>query len=183
MAWNMFLLERWKNSDYFILSIKASGWRAYFQTLLKMEHIGKGWGAHLVFIHTYVYIMFYWKKHFSTYLFRFLVYRLNLLLFRVTLSVHSKACKVHLKITTVRCYCSIIWIWHFETNLESIHVHNIFEANFVIFWWNFLFFWRTTWGQNKVAYCFYFIAKWNLFEIEINWSNRTMHDFKGSVEW
>ena len=25
MAWNMFLLERWKNSDYFILSIKASG--------------------------------------------------------------------------------------------------------------------------------------------------------------
>ena len=49
MAWNMFLLEHWKNSDYFILSIKASGWRAYcFQTLLKMEHIGKGWGAHLV---------------------------------------------------------------------------------------------------------------------------------------
>ena len=62
-------------------------------------------------IYTYIcilYIMFYWKKHFSTYLFRFLVYRLNLLLFRVTLSVHSKACKVHLKITTVRCYCSII---------------------------------------------------------------------------
>ena len=49
MAWNMFLLEHWKNSDYFILSIKASGWRAYcFQTLLKMERIGKGWGAHLV---------------------------------------------------------------------------------------------------------------------------------------
>ena len=25
-------------------------------------------------------------------------------------------------------------IWHFETNLESIRVHDIFEANFVIFW-------------------------------------------------
>ena len=49
MTWNMFLLEHWKNSDYFILSIKASGWRAYcFQTLLKMERIEKGWGAHLV---------------------------------------------------------------------------------------------------------------------------------------
>ena len=23
---------------------------------------------------------------------------------------------------------------YFEVNLESIHVHNIFEANFVIFW-------------------------------------------------
>ena len=34
-----------KNSDYFILSVKASGWRAYcFQTLLKMEHIRKGRG-------------------------------------------------------------------------------------------------------------------------------------------
>ena len=34
-----------KNSDYFILSVKASGWRAYcFQTLLKMEHIRKEWG-------------------------------------------------------------------------------------------------------------------------------------------
>ena len=41
------------------------------------------------------------EKAFSTYLFRFLVYRLNLLLFRVTLSVHSKVCKVRLKITTV----------------------------------------------------------------------------------
>ena len=29
-----------------------------------------------------------------------------------------------------RCY----WIWYSETNIESIHVHNIFEANFVIFW-------------------------------------------------
>ena len=50
MTWNMFLLEHWKNNDYFILSVKASGWRTYcFQTLLKMEHIGKGWeGAHLV---------------------------------------------------------------------------------------------------------------------------------------
>ena len=49
MTWNMFLLEHWKNSDYIILSVKASGWRAYcFQTLLKMEHIRKGWGAHLV---------------------------------------------------------------------------------------------------------------------------------------
>ena len=50
MTWNMFLLEHWKNSDYFILSVTASGWRAYcFQTLLKMEHIRKGWGgAHLV---------------------------------------------------------------------------------------------------------------------------------------
>ena len=49
MTWNMFLLEHWKNSDYFILSIKASGWMAYcFQTLLKMEHIGKGWGLNLV---------------------------------------------------------------------------------------------------------------------------------------
>ena len=38
-----------------------------------------------------------------------------------SLSVHSKVCKVHLKITTA------------ETNLESTHVHNIFEANFVIF--------------------------------------------------
>ena len=46
---NMFLLEHWKNSDYFILSVKASGSRAYcFQTLLKIEHIRKGWGAHLV---------------------------------------------------------------------------------------------------------------------------------------
>ena len=46
MAWNMFLLEHWKNSDYFILSIKASGWRACcFQTLLKMERIGKGGGG------------------------------------------------------------------------------------------------------------------------------------------
>ena len=35
--------------DYFILSVKASGWRAYcFHTFLKMEHIRKGWGAHLV---------------------------------------------------------------------------------------------------------------------------------------
>ena len=35
-----------ENSDYFILSIKASGQRAYcFQTLLKMEHIGKGGGG------------------------------------------------------------------------------------------------------------------------------------------
>ena len=43
------LLEHWKNSDYFIPSVKASGWRAYcFQILLKMEHIRKGWGAHLV---------------------------------------------------------------------------------------------------------------------------------------
>ena len=41
------------------------------------------------------------EKAFSTYLFRFLVCRLNLLLSRVTLSVHSKVCKVHLKITTV----------------------------------------------------------------------------------
>ena len=41
------------------------------------------------------------EKAFSTYLFCFLVYRLNLLLFRVTLSVHLKVCKVHLKITTV----------------------------------------------------------------------------------
>ena len=49
MAWNMFLLEHWKNSDYFILSIKASGWSAYcFQTLLNMEHIEKRWGAYLV---------------------------------------------------------------------------------------------------------------------------------------
>ena len=49
MTWNMFLLEHWKNSDYFILSVKVSGCRAYcFQTLLKMEHIRKGWGAYLV---------------------------------------------------------------------------------------------------------------------------------------
>ena len=49
MTWNMFSLEHWKNSDYFILSVKVSGWRAYcFQTLLKMEHIRKGFGAHLV---------------------------------------------------------------------------------------------------------------------------------------
>ena len=42
MTWNMFLLEHWKNNDYFILSVKVSGWRAYcFQTLLKMEHIRK----------------------------------------------------------------------------------------------------------------------------------------------
>ena len=38
-----------KNSDYFILSVEASGWKAYcFLTLLKMEHIRKGWGAHFV---------------------------------------------------------------------------------------------------------------------------------------
>ena len=50
MTWNMFLLQHWKNNDYFILSVKASGWRAYcFQTLLKMEHIRRGGGgAHLV---------------------------------------------------------------------------------------------------------------------------------------
>ena len=49
MTWNMFSLEHWKNIDHFILSIKASVWRAYcFQTLLKMEPIGKEWGAHLV---------------------------------------------------------------------------------------------------------------------------------------
>ena len=49
MTWNMFLLEHWKNGDYFILSVKGSGCRAYcFQTLLKMEHIRNGWGAHLV---------------------------------------------------------------------------------------------------------------------------------------
>ena len=49
MTWNVFLLEHWKNSDYFILSVKVPGWRACcFQTLLKMEHIRKGWGAHLV---------------------------------------------------------------------------------------------------------------------------------------
>ena len=41
-----------KQYDYFILSVKASGWRAYcFQTRLKMEHIRKGWGAHLVIFH------------------------------------------------------------------------------------------------------------------------------------
>ena len=44
----MFLLEHSKHSDYFILSIKVSEWRAYcFLTLLKMVPIGKGW-AHLV---------------------------------------------------------------------------------------------------------------------------------------
>ena len=43
---NMFLLEHWKNIDYFILSIEASGWRAYcFQTLLKIKHIRKGGGG------------------------------------------------------------------------------------------------------------------------------------------
>ena len=52
MTWNMFLLEHWKNSDYFILSVKASGWRAYcFQTLLKMEHIRKGWEN--IYFYTY----------------------------------------------------------------------------------------------------------------------------------
>ena len=30
--------------------------------------------------------------------------------------------------------CICYWIWHSETNVESIHVHNIFEANFVLFW-------------------------------------------------
>ena len=43
----MFLLEHWKNSDYFILSIKASGWRAYcFQT--QNAAYWKGVGVHLV---------------------------------------------------------------------------------------------------------------------------------------
>ena len=49
MTWNMFLLEHWKNNDYFILSVKASGWRAYcFQTLLKMEHIRRGRGLNVI---------------------------------------------------------------------------------------------------------------------------------------
>ena len=49
MTCNMFLLEHWKNSDYFILSIEAPRWMTYcFLTLLKMEPIEKGWGAHLV---------------------------------------------------------------------------------------------------------------------------------------
>ena len=52
------------------------------------------------YVYTYVYLVLS-EKAFSTYLFCFLVYRLNLLLFRVTLSVHSKVCKVYLKITTV----------------------------------------------------------------------------------
>ena len=42
-----------------------------------------------------------------------------------------KSCKVHLKITTV--VDVIAAIRHFEINLESIQVHNMFEANFVIF--------------------------------------------------
>ena len=33
-----------------------------------------------------------------------------------------------------------------------------------------------------LAYCLYFIAKSKLFEIEINRSNRTIHDFEGSVK-
>ena len=38
-----------KKSNYFILSVKASGWWACcFQTLLKMGHIRKRRGAHLV---------------------------------------------------------------------------------------------------------------------------------------
>ena len=94
MTWNMFLLEHWKNSDYFILSVKAFGWKAYcFHTSLKMEHIRKSErGGGLI-----VYVSCFIGKAFSAYLFCFLVYRLNLLLFRVTLSVHSKVCKVHLK--------------------------------------------------------------------------------------
>ena len=49
MTWKMFLLEHWKNIDYFILSVKASGWRAYcFKTVLKIEPIGKEWETHFV---------------------------------------------------------------------------------------------------------------------------------------